>query len=121
MIVNDIHIPARHQTDAAKIQNVRNQLPDNDMLTAITLFFGWLSDMTRLKIVIALKTSELCVHEIAETIGLSVSAVSHQLRLLKAAKMVKSRREGKMIYYSLDDEHIDQLLSLADSHIRENV
>ena len=98
---------------------IRAQIPEADLLNAMSQFFGLLADPTRLQIVIALRTSELCVQDIAATINLSVSAVSHQLRLLKTAKIVKYRREGKMMYYSLDDTHVEQLLAVADLHVRE--
>jgi DNA-binding transcriptional ArsR family regulator len=98
---------------------IRTKLPGYYQLNAMSQFFGLLADPTRLQIVIALRVSELCVHDIAATIGLSVSAVSHQLRLLKTAKIVKYRREGKMIHYTLDDEHVEQLLHVAELHVAE--
>jgi len=107
------------RTDAAGKDWIRAQIPEMHLLNAMSQFFGLLADPTRLQIVIALRTSELCVQDIAVTIGLSVSAVSHQLRLLKTAKIVKYRREGKMIYYSLDDAHVEQLLGVASLHVRE--
>jgi ArsR family transcriptional regulator len=119
MTIVDNHIKDRHTTDSMKIELARNEIPDADIINATAQFFGLLSDPTRLKIVIVLKKEELCVHEIAEAIGLSISAVSHQLRLLKTAKMVKNRRNGKMIYYSLDDDHIEELLSVASEHVNE--
>jgi DNA-binding transcriptional ArsR family regulator len=115
----DTHVREKNIPDSETIENVKKELPGYDIIDAMAQFFGLLSDPTRLKIVIILKKEELCVHEIASAIGISISAVSHQLRLLKTAKMVKSRRQGKMIYYSLDDEHIEQLLSVADEHVKE--
>ena len=117
--MNDDHIVDIHSTDNSKIKKVKEKLPERGMLDSMSQVFGILSDPTRLKIVFALTSEELCVHEIANTIELSISAVSHQLRLLKTAKMVKSRREGKMVFYTLDDEHVEQLLSIADFHVRE--
>jgi ArsR family transcriptional regulator len=115
----DTHAIDDHIPDSNKIEIARNGLPEYDIIDSMAQFFGLLSDPTRLKIVIILKKEELCVHEIARAIGLSISAVSHQLRLLKTTKMVKNRRHGKMVYYSLDDEHIEQLLSVADEHVKE--
>ena len=115
MSLKDSHGNTSYTTNAAQIQNVREQLPDKNHLDDMAQLFSMLADPTRLKIVIALKTAELCVHEISETINLSVSAVSHQLRLLKTAKLVRNRRDGKMIYYALDDDHISQLLLLVNS------
>ena len=120
MLLKDVHLKKNHPIHPDRIQNVRARLPDGDLLYDMTQFFSMLADPTRLKIVVALKTSELCVHEISETIELSVSAVSHQLRLLKTAKLVRNRRAGKMIYYVLDDEHISQLLLLANAHVTED-
>jgi len=115
----DPHAKDKHIPDLEKIDSAQREIPDTDIISSMAQFFGLLSDPTRLKIVIVLKKQELCVHEIAGAIGLSISAVSHQLRLLKTAKMVKNRRNGKMVYYSLDDEHIEQLLSVADEHVKE--
>lgn len=120
MILENSHADKDHLTNAERIQHVQDQLPDNNRLDDMAQLFSMLADPTRLKIVIALKIAELCVHEISETINLSVSAVSHQSRLLKTAKLVRSRRAGKMIYYALDDEHISQLLLLVNTHVREN-
>lgn len=78
-----------------------------------------MGDITRLKIVIALQNAELCVHEIAAVVELSVSVVSHQLRFLKSLKLVTFRKQGKIVYYSLDDDHISQLLSIAKEHIHD--
>ena len=119
MTLLDTHIKEKHVPDSEKIERANKQIPRSDIISSMAEFFGLLSDPTRLKIVFVLKHGELCVHEIAGAIGLSISAVSHQLRLLKTAKMVKNRRNGKMIYYSLDDEHIEQLLSVADEHVKE--
>jgi ArsR family transcriptional regulator len=115
----DTHITESHIPESEKIELVKEELPATETINAMAQFFDLLSDPTRLKIVFVLKSTELCVHEIAEAIGLSISAVSHQLRLLKTAKMVKNRRSGKMIYYTLDDAHIEQLISVADVHIKE--
>jgi ArsR family transcriptional regulator len=115
----DSHLKDIHDIDSAKIKSIRRMLPDPSDLDNMSRFFGLLADPTRLKIVLALKSSELCVHEIADVLGMSLSAISHQLRLLKTANLVKNRRAGKMIYYALDDEHIEQLLLITDSHIRE--
>ena len=75
--------------------------------------------MTRVKILSALLKNELCVCDLSEIIGMGQSAVSHQLRVLRASKVVKYRREGKSIFYSIDDEHIRALFEVALSHINE--
>ena len=74
---------------------------------------------TRIKILYALFESELCVNDIAQVVGLSQSAVSHQLRLLKANKLVRFRRDGKTIYYALDDDHVRSMIALGMEHVEE--
>jgi len=81
--------------------------------------FGILSDPTRLRIVTVLQNDELSVNQISTAIGMSLSAISHQLRLLKTMRLVKYRKQGKMVFYSLDDTHIEQLLAVAQEHIAE--
>ncbi len=81
--------------------------------------FKILGDPTRLKIVLALTKEELCVLDIAELLGMSESAISHQLRLLKTLRLVKQRKDGKMVFYSLDDEHIEDLIRVAARHSGE--
>ena len=76
-------------------------------------------DTTRIKILYVLFESELCVNDIAEALGVSQSAVSHQLRVLKASKLVKFRRDGKTIYYSLDDDHVRSIIALGMEHVEE--
>lgn len=101
------------------IQRAKEQMPAEDDLLDLADFFRIFADSTRVKIVCALLTTELCVCDIAELLGISQSAISHQLRVLKQARLVRFRRAGKVIYYSLDDEHIGGILSLGLSHIRE--
>ena len=76
-------------------------------------------DPTRIRILCAMLETELCVNDIAGCLQMSQSSVSHQLRILKTSKLVKSRREGKSIFYSLDDEHVGAILSMGMEHIRE--
>ena len=89
---------------------------DTDRLSSI---FRGLGDPTRLKIVMALKNVEMCVCDLGAFIGLSESAVSHQLRRLKDLALVKSRRDGQIVYYCLDDEHVTALLEMGLEHVRE--
>ena len=81
--------------------------------------FRVFGDSTRIKILYALFESELCVNDIAQVVGISQSAVSHQLRLLKTSKLVKFRREGKAMYYSLDDDHVRSMIALGMEHTEE--
>ncbi|MCP4632394.1 MAG: winged helix-turn-helix transcriptional regulator [candidate division Zixibacteria bacterium] len=82
-------------------------------------FFGVLSDPTRLKILYCLLDREMQVGDIAERVKMSVSATSHQLKILRESRLVKTRRDGRFIYYSLDDYHIPALMALAGEHVRE--
>ena len=86
-----------------------------DMADVFKLF----SDSTRLRIICAILNNELCVYDLCELLNLTQSNVSHQLQLLRAAKLVKYRKEGKQVYYSLQDEHIEKIIKMALDHIRE--
>ena len=98
---------------------VRNSMPDDDTVMDLSDLFKLFGDSTRLRILWALKSGEMCVETLSSVIGVSVSAVSHQLKALKTANLVRSRREGKWVHYTLCDEHIDSLLSIAMEHLTE--
>jgi DNA-binding transcriptional ArsR family regulator len=102
-----------------KIRSARKAFGSDEQVVSLSETFKVLSDPTRLKIVIALAKEELCVYDIAELLGVSESAVSHQLRLLKTLRLVKFRKSGKMVFYSLDDEHIEDLIRIATRHVSE--
>lgn len=91
-------------------------IPEDDIVD-ISEIFKLLGDPSRMRILAALRIKELCVGDLAALMEISLSGVSHQLRLLKKSRIVKTRREGKMVYYSLDDEHIENLIDMALSHI----
>ena len=95
-------------------------LLDAAAVTALAETFRVLGDATRVRILDAISRSELCVGEIADLLGLSESAVSHQLRLLRNMRLVRPRRDGKSIYYSLDDQHIVRLFEQGLEHVQEN-
>lgn len=101
------------------VEQVRNLLPQDETLYDLAELFKIFGDSTRVKILYALLESELCVCDIAKLMEVSQSAVSHQLRVLKASKLVKFRREGKTVYYSLADEHVIRILSQGMEHILE--
>lgn len=104
---------------AATVQHVKSCMPDEDMLVDIAELFKVFGDSTRTKILAALAVSECCVACISSVLNMSVSAVSHQLRILRQSKLVKNRRVGKEIYYSLDDDHIGRIFSTALEHVKE--
>ena len=115
----DIEVCKENVVDTVKVNNVRATLPDNHEILDLSETFKTLGDPTRLRIVLALAKEEFCVCDLSILINLSVSAISHQLRLLRNMKLVKFRKEGKMVYYSLDDSHIENIIREAQTHVRE--
>jgi ArsR family transcriptional regulator len=101
------------------VQQVRQNIPDPAALTDLAELFKLFSDPTRLKILTSLSEHELCVCDLAALIEMNQSAVSHQLRLLKQGRLVKSRREGKTVFYSLADSHVLTMLAQGMEHISE--
>jgi len=102
------------------VRSVRETLVSDRAAAALAATFSVLGDPTRVRLLDALARRELCVCELAELINSSDSAVSHQLRLLRSLRLVRSRRSGRMIFYRLDDEHIRQLLEQSRRHIEES-
>ena len=94
-------------------------LPRQFELDGMEQFFKVLGDSTRLRILHALLAGELCVCDLGETLSMSVSAVSHQLAVLKTARLVRNRRDGKVVYYSLSDDHVTSLLESMRTHLSE--
>ena len=105
--------------DQEVVDKVMNSLPDEEILYDVAELFKIFGDSTRIRIICALFTSEMCVYDIAACLKMNQSAISHQLRILKANKLVKNRREGKMMYYSLDDEHVKSIFEAGYAHIME--
>ncbi|MDD5948896.1 MAG: metalloregulator ArsR/SmtB family transcription factor [Lachnospiraceae bacterium] len=101
------------------VRRVLETQPAEEELYDLAELFKVFGDSTRIRILHALLESELCVGDIAQILNLSQSAVSHQLKILKDAKLVRFRREGKIIFYSLDDEHVRTILSMGMEHIEE--
>ena len=95
---------------------LKSELPSTDIISRLANNFRLLGDMTRVKILCALAKKELCVCELSKLIGSTQSATSHQLRLLRNADLVRFRREGKRVYYSLADEHVIRLIEMAVQH-----
>ena len=103
----------------AQVEQAIKNIPDSVTLQSITDIFKALSEPSRLKIVTALATCELCVCDLAAVSGSSESAVSHQLRILRNLKIVRYRREGKIVFYRLDDDHVKSLISQSIQHVQE--
>lgn len=105
-------------THPERINNVRNKMIDENEAINLSELFKALCDTTRIKILYALSLNELCVCDIADIVEMSQSAVSHQLRVLRTMRLVKYRKEGKSVYYSLNDQHVVDLFSQGLEHIR---
>ena len=101
------------------VNEVKKKIPEDEMIYDLAEFFKVFADSTRMKIIYALMENELCVCDIANIVQTTQSAISHQLRLLKQSKLVKFRKEGKVVYYSLDDDHISQIVKKGREHIEE--
>ncbi len=102
-----------------QVELARSQMLSDEEVLHLAEIFKTLGDTTRIKIIYSLMLQELCVCDIAASINVSESAVSHHLRLMRSQKIVKYRREGKVLYYSLDDEHVEVLLKQGLLHINE--
>ena len=101
------------------VDRVRGRMPGKDEVRAIADLFKVFGDPTRVRIISALFDSEMCVCDIASLLDMTKSSISHQLRILKQARLVRYRRDGKVVFYSLDDEHIKSIFDQAKSHISE--
>lgn len=99
------------------VDKVRQVMPQEEKLYDLAELFKVFGDTTRIKILYALFEEEMCVCDIAALLGMNQSAISHQLRVLKQARLVKFRKEGKIVYYSLDDEHIKNIFDQGFMHI----
>lgn len=102
-----------------RIAKALKSLPDDAELVDLASFFDALGDTTRIKIVLALLKEELCTCDLSKITGLSASAISHQLRVLKDRRIVAYRREGKNVFYRIDDEHIRKIVKTALTHLKE--
>jgi ArsR family transcriptional regulator len=105
------------QIEEERVRRAQAQLIDGLTATRLAGFFKALSDPTRVRIISALSGGQLCVCDLAATLGMSQSAISHQLRLLRQLRLVKRRREGQMAYYTVDDEHVSHLFEQGMSHL----
>jgi DNA-binding transcriptional ArsR family regulator len=122
-----VSIPSVDESDAcdvfhahpALIAAVRDRLMAAPQVGALAETFRALGDPTRVRILDALSRTELCVCDIAALLGLGESAVSHQLRVLRALRLVRARRDGRMVFYTLDDEHITRLFAQGLEHVEE--
>lgn len=107
------------QVHQGAVDQVRQVLPPDEVLSDLADLFKIFGDSTRIKILYALLRSELCVCDIADLLGLTQSAISHQLRALKNARLVSSRREGKTVFYALADDHVKTIIDQGLEHVLE--
>lgn len=108
-------------TDLAKVRRAREEMKPAEVVILLAETFRALGDPNRLRLVGALARQELCVCDLAATLGMSQSAVSHSLRVLRQLRLVRSRKQRKTIYYRLDDRHIERLLADGFEHVEERV
>jgi ArsR family transcriptional regulator, lead/cadmium/zinc/bismuth-responsive transcriptional repressor len=114
----EINFQERSRMDE-KLQEIIEQQPDDEILYDLAELFKIFGDSTRIKILYALSENELCVNDIAQVLNMTQSSVSHQLRILKDSKLVRFRREGKSIFYALDDEHVRNIINMGMEHVEE--
>lgn len=106
----------RHQ---GVIEKVRKEMPPETRLYDLAELFKVFGDSTRIRILYALSAAEMCVCDLAALLGMTQSAISHQLRILKAARLVKNRKEGKVVFYMLDDFHVADMFAQGLAHVKE--
>ena len=119
MAIDDVPCCEAYEVHEDKIRAANEQMPDEDELYDLAELFKVFGDSTRMKIISALLEDELNVSEIAAITNSTPSAISHQLRVLKQAKLVKGRKDGKAVYYSLDDEHVRTIYEIGKEHVEE--
>lgn len=109
----------REHDHSELLEHVREQMPSDETLQELGDLFKVFGDITRIRIMYALHEDEMCVCAIAELLGMTQSAISHQLKTLKDADLVAARREGKTVYYSLSDDHVRSIIAQGYEHITE--
>lgn len=109
-----------HHHHEELINKINEEMPDEDELYDLAELFKVFGDSTRMRILFVLFKSELCVCDIADTLNMTQSAISHQLKILKQSHLVKSRRDGKSIFYFLADDHVRTIIAMGREHIEEN-
>lgn len=101
------------------IENIKPLMPEDDVLTGLSEIFKIMGDKTRMRLLWAIDNSEMCVGDLAYLLNMTKSAVSHQLKALKVAKLIKSEKRGKNVYYSLNDHHVQTIFEKALEHVLE--
>ncbi len=116
---DELECTSEHAIDLDNLHPLQNQLLNENKAQRMAEFFSFLGDANRLRIISALALKELCVHELAEIVQMTESAVSHQLRNLKAIRLVSYRKEGRRVYYRLQDNHVVSLYEAVTEHLDE--
>lgn len=119
LAIRDVECCDVFQVHDELVQKVNSRMPDEDELYDLAELFKVFGDSTRIRILYVLFEEELCVCDIAQTLSMTQSAISHQLRILKQSGLVKNRREGKQVFYSLADDHVRTIIAQGREHIEE--
>ncbi len=119
MAINDVECCDTFQTHEELLKIVHAKMPEEDKLYDMAELFKVFGDSTRIRILYVLFEAEVCVCDLAQALHMTQSAISHQLKILKQARLVKSRREGKSVFYSLSDSHVRTIIAQGLEHIEE--
>ena len=119
MAIHDVECCDTCQVHEDLVKAVNEKMPEEDELYDLAELFKVFGDSTRIRILYVLFESELCVCDIAQTLNMTQSAMSHQLKILKQSKLVKNRREGKQVFYALADEHVRTIIYQGREHVEE--
>ena len=119
MIEKDELCCEAHELHSEQLEKVRKTMPDETELYDLAELFKVFGDSTRIRILFVLFEAEVCVCDLAQVLNMNQSAVSHQLKILKQSKLVKCRREGKSMFYSLADDHVRTIIAQGQEHIKE--
>ena len=119
MAVHDVECCDIYQIHEDLVQAVNEKMPEEDTLYDLAELFKVFGDSTRIRILYVLFEAELCVCDIAQTLNMTQSAISHQLKILKQSRLVKNRREGKQVFYSLADDHVRTIIDQGREHVEE--
>ncbi len=119
MTIHDVECCDTYQVHEELVRAVNEKMPGEEELYDLAELFKVFGDSTRIRILYVLFEAELCVCDIAQTLGMTQSAISHQLRILKQSKLVKSRRDGKQVFYSLADDHVRTIIDQGREHTEE--
>ncbi len=119
MAIHDVECCDTFQTHEELLKIVHEEMPDEDVLYDIAELFKVFGDSTRIRILYVLFEAEVCVCDLAQALNMTQSAISHQLKILKQSKLVKSRREGKSVFYSLADGHVRTIIAQGREHVEE--